>query len=384
MARNNYFAALDARGSIPAYGQMSGILQQQRQAKLQQEAMRQRNMLAEMEMGQQQQFNALAQDPGTTPEQFARAGRSDVANSIENLRRGSTAQEAQQRIEEAKQKVLKAQYALQSPSPMVQAAARKEIEQWGPIAGIGPAAPEKPESFTLSPGQKRFGPNGEQVAGIDPRPDKPTARWRTLTPEEITSAGLPPGSSAQINLETGQINPLGKRDTTGSLSQKDQTTAKLKLNMVQNARQQLDRIKQTFEAGRQGVNAFGPGQGILPTQAGKLFDAAVDQMRSSLTALTRTPGVGAMSDYETRLDQSKFPARTDYETVTAQKLQGIEDFLNTVEQGYTDMLAGPSASAPRNVGAGGGPAKVSSPQEAMRLPPGTQFVTPDGRLKVRP
>lgn len=31
-----------------------------------------------------------------------------------------------------------------------------------------------------------------------------------------------------------------------------------------------------------------------------------------------------------------------------------------------------------------GPVKVSTPQEAMALPPGTQFVTPDGRVKVRP
>lgn len=31
-----------------------------------------------------------------------------------------------------------------------------------------------------------------------------------------------------------------------------------------------------------------------------------------------------------------------------------------------------------------GPVKVSTPEEAMKLPSGTQFMTPDGRLKVRP
>jgi hypothetical protein len=34
-------------------------------------------------------------------------------------------------------------------------------------------------------------------------------------------------------------------------------------------------------------------------------------------------------------------------------------------------------------GGGAGPVRVSSPQEAMRLPPGTVFLTPDGRRKVR-
>lgn len=32
---------------------------------------------------------------------------------------------------------------------------------------------------------------------------------------------------------------------------------------------------------------------------------------------------------------------------------------------------------------GGGPVRVSSPQEAAQLPPGTVFITPDGRRKVR-
>jgi len=30
------------------------------------------------------------------------------------------------------------------------------------------------------------------------------------------------------------------------------------------------------------------------------------------------------------------------------------------------------------------PVQISSPEEAMKLPPGTTFMTPDGRIKVRP
>jgi hypothetical protein len=40
--------------------------------------------------------------------------------------------------------------------------------------------------------------------------------------------------------------------------------------------------------------------------------------------LTRVPGIGAMSDFETRLDQAKFPTRNNYESVGEQQLQALE------------------------------------------------------------
>jgi hypothetical protein len=209
--------------------------------------------------------------------------------------------------------------------------------------------------------------------------------YRTMTPAEIEAAGLPAGTSAQVD-QDGKINVLSKRDTSATLSQKDANTAKLKLNTVKVARNQLQKIKAAYEGGIAGVgpNAFGGAQGWMPTQAGKKFDAAVDQMRSTLTALTRVPGVGAMSDYETRLDQAKFPSRTDYESVTAEKIQGIDDMLNAIESGYSDLLSGGATQQqPPQPTQPTGEVKVSSPQEAMALPPGTVFITPDGRRKVR-
>jgi hypothetical protein len=40
--------------------------------------------------------------------------------------------------------------------------------------------------------------------------------------------------------------------------------------------------------------------------------------------------------------------------------------------------------APMGAPPTGGPVRVNTPQEALALPSGTQFMTPDGRLKVRP
>lgn len=41
------------------------------------------------------------------------------------------------------------------------------------------------------------------------------------------------------------------------------------------------------------------------------------------------------------------------------------------------------AAAPQAEGSSTAPIKVTTPEEAMKLPPGTQFVTPDGRVKIR-
>lgn len=228
--------------------------------------------------------------------------------------------------------------------------------------GVGPAAPERMTPYqqaqielqrekmnqpqTMSPyEQARIDIEKQKLS----QPDVPKETFRPMSPEEVRAAGLPEGTSAQQS-SSGKVDVLSRRDNTGALSQKDATTAKMKLTTVSLARKQLQNIKEKFEQGRSGgMNAFGPGQGMLPTQQGKQFDAAVDQMRSTLTALTRVPGVGAMSDYETKLDQSKFPARTDYETVTAEKIQGIEDMLALIENGYMGLLNGngaPSEGAP--------------------------------------
>jgi DNA-binding TFAR19-related protein (PDSD5 family) len=189
---------------------------------------------------------------------------------------------------------------------------------------------------------------GEKRQVVAQAPSAPASlqrQFRTLSPEEVQAQGFPAGTVVQQDANTGELNVVTKRDNTGSLSQKDMTTARMKLNTVQLARQQLEAIRQRFGDLKGSVSAGAFGQGRLPTERGKAFDAAVDQMRSTLTALTRVPGVGAMSDYETRLDQAKFPSRQNYESVTAQQIDAIDGMLNAIESGYTDLLGGQSQQA---------------------------------------
>ena len=344
-----------------------GAIQQGREDALNQRAMQQRNMLGQLELEQRQQFNALANDPGATADQYSRIGRSDIGNALLNQQQFT----GKQKQVDAERLFLAAQYGLQNPRPkefiaqnfpeiaalnpdfanesdeQVRAGLQDLLGRFGAQAGVAPTP--RPVKWI-----EKKGPRGsiiqihpetgemKQVVGPDNSQPVPGAgkRFRPMMPQEVQGAGLPPGTAAQINDETGQISILSKRDATANLSQKDATTAKQKLVTVQLAKQQLARIRGRFAKLKGSFSAGAFGQGRLPTEAGKSFDAAVDQMRSTLTALTRTPGVGAMSDYETKLDQAKFPARTNYESVTEEQIQAIDDQLTLIDRGYRGLLEG--------------------------------------------
>jgi hypothetical protein len=201
-----------------------------------------------------------------------------------------------------------------------------------------PEAPAKPELRTV----------GDSLVQIDEQGARPIYT-APAKPEKAPAPEKPPAAPSGYRF-TGsgdlQAIPGGPADALSAqkLSPKDTNTARVKINQVKIARTQLLRAKAAWNKIKGGMTA-GPGQGLLPTAGGKAFDAAINAMRGSITSLTRVPGVGAMSDYETRLDQSKFPDRTSYESVTEEQMQGLEDLLNNIESGYADLLDTPKKAA---------------------------------------
>lgn len=355
---------------------------------------RKQNELAQMDLDKRQRVNALAGNPDATPEQYIRAGDPTTGNALLGARQQQTQMDAQT----AKEHYLKNQAVENAADPIAaarellpdniaqyeQAHGQGSFSQLAPdqVKAIAKFAKEKAaaqagvdlqpsptelsrQSFQTKMDEQNFGQQ-KDLAGIQHKyrldeigvqnASKPGRSIRTLTPAEIAANNLPPGTSAQIDENTGKIDVITKRDMTGVLSQKDAATAKQKLTMIRVAKQQLARIKDAYTEGTGGVglNAFGPGQGSLPTQLGKKFDGRVDQMRSTITALTRTPGVGSMSDYETKLDQGKFPDRSNYESVTADKLTGLDDLLSTLESGYSGLLSGNAPDTSSTPAAPGG------------------------------
>lgn len=81
----------------------------------------------------------------------------------------------------------------------------------------------------------------------------------------------------------------------------------------------------------------------------------------------------------TLADPSLLPADKTTLTNYGKMLKEYEDSLNGDAQD-----TGPTPANTAGASATNGPVRVNSPQEALALPPGTAFMTPDGRLKVRP
>ncbi len=374
---------------LAAYGQGQQLVQNSK-----------RNKLLDLQLqnapAEQERANKLAGLQLERTQQAVDAGAKEAkdAAEIEGLKRG----------------IAGAQYVQQATSPKAEAEARYPefvqqykagggdwdsldddgvrgmaghlVEQLSARAGIGPV-----EKF-----ERVEGPRGsviekssrtgalKQVVGPDNTETKPAqsrGRYRALSAPELAAAGLPSGSSAQLDIETGKIDVLSKKDATASLSQKDATTAKIKLNQLKVARQQIANARERFNKIKGSLEA-GPGQfGSLPTERGQSFDKSIDSLRGSITAITRVPGVGSMSDYESKLDQSKFPARNGYESVTEQQLDDLEQQLGTIEQGYTDLLGGAQQPAQQTAApqaqSFASEADAAAAAAAGKLKPGTRI-----------
>ncbi len=129
-------------------------------------------------------------------------------------------------------------------------------------------------------------------------------------------------------------------DTGPAISKDAIAAAQGKLINIGLAKKQLADIEAA-------IDKLGPVDLTGVTPAGKAFDAAVSGLRQTFTAITRVPGLGSMSDYETRLAQAPLPGRGDlYREVMKQKTAQIRMMLDELESGYRSQLGGQAQPAP--------------------------------------
>jgi hypothetical protein len=149
----------------------------------------------------------------------------------------------------------------------------------------------------------------------------------------------------RLNIETGEVTDAGEgyKQPPKPTSNKDAQIAQTKLASIKAAKDQLQKVKDNFSK-LKGTMSAGLGGNLLPTEEGKLFDASVDTMRGLIQGVMKTPGLGSQSDYDAKLDQAKIPSRGNYENVTQQQIDDLEQIINTMEQGYLGA-AGSSVSA---------------------------------------
>jgi hypothetical protein len=142
-------------------------------------------------------------------------------------------------------------------------------------------------------------------------------------------------------------------------------------------------------------NKLGGGK-FSPTEVRSNIKGSTEALAASIKPLIRAPGEGVWTD----ADQARLVAVVgDLATASTadeyyRRLNDVRDRIKANFGLDINFEANPKNNA-RLPPTGGQPApaqasgasqplvRVSTPEEAMRLPPGTQFMTPDGRVKVR-
>lgn len=125
-----------------------------------------------------------------------------------------------------------------------------------------------------------------------------------------------------------------------------------KLKLLPNVRTQYERVRTLYnEMIEEGTLSRGALGGLVPgaIAGGKAeqFDKAAGALRKSILSLTRIPGVGSMSNYETVLDEQALPSRWGSDAGRLEAINGIGTILDSYEAGYKDMLGNPApARAP--------------------------------------
>jgi hypothetical protein len=166
---------------------------------------------------------------------------------------------------------------------------------------------------------------------------------RTLTPDEVKSAGLRPGTVAQVDSE-GKVQVIQTppaEAASGRLSAtqlRQANAAKAKLIDLQAVKNQLALVQDKFQPLQNSFSAGPFGGGMLPTEDGKRYDAAVSLLQQFVRKLTRTPGEGSMSDWEGKLAMLANPSRNDYESVTQDKIDQLSTLVDQITQGYESLL----------------------------------------------
>lgn len=362
-----------------------GAMEMGRQSRQQSIENKSRNALNQMEVGRQQTLNALMADPNATPDQFARAGRTDISNYMLGQQNAATEEKRQS----AKMLVQAAQYALESGNPkefirqnypqlaqrnptfetdtdeQIKASLQEAIGVFGPQAGIGPApAPVKYETVQGPRGARiqRNSLTGEEKQIVGPDNSQPSvaqsSSFEAMTPDEIKVYGLPPGSSAQINRATGQVQVLNKPSVAPQQSaaeRKAMVEAKVKMPRVSAAMRRAERLDKAIQAiGKNWFLDGGPAdaKALQYSKEGREVIAASAQLMPELTALTRVPGIGSQSDLESRLASLALPSLEFDPETNARSMAELHAFIQDLKAAYETIATGgaPVNDVPEDVG----------------------------------
>lgn len=277
-------------------------------------------------------------------------------------------------------------------------------------AGVAPVEPEKPAEYTLGPGQARF-VGGEQVASMAPTPSASASRsFRTITKEEAKLLGLPDGGVYQMDNNTGQVSVVSKAPDTrsggggglpvGALRIVDE--ARQAINSSKESLGLVDRAVATINSGKVNLGMFNNAVARGRNLAGASSEASraytdvrqtFEKLRNNYLLLAK--GVQTEGDAQRAWNSEIGESAQNDNKLAVQQLSKARSLIermvqmqgDRIETVYANYGARPpeiGGGAPTTAGGQNQPVRVNTPEEAAALPSGTEFITPDGRRKVRP
>lgn len=157
-------------------------------------------------------------------------------------------------------------------------------------------------------------------------------------------------------------NPLPSQTVTGGgLTRQQAGVARQKLNSLGPIENQINRVEQAMEgAEKGGYTGYVAGNvpGGLDAKS-DVFDKSVATLATLVRQLTRVPGEGAMSDYESRLAALTLPSRTDTPEGRRESLEGMRQLIREIRAGYSEMLGQvPAGTAPAAPHASSAPGNI--------------------------
>lgn len=237
-----------------------------------------------------------------------------------------------------------------------------------------------------------------QVVGPDNTEAARRSSFRSATADEISARGLPSGTSAQVDDATGRFDVINKPDQNLQFARADKlrdeyNSQSKEFTMIGDAYQRLESAATEPSAAGDLALIFSFMKILDPTSVVREQEFANAQNAAGIPDRVRAA-------YNRALNGERLPPsqRNDFLTQARNLYKGQEKRQLSVRNRYSSLAKKAGVDVDYVVGdlpeqqasatqqpvsqpqvQQNGPVRVSSAAEASKLPPGTVFVTPDGR-----
>lgn len=188
--------------------------------------------------------------------------------------------------------------------------------------------------------------NGSRVVATG----APKKGWAPIPQAEADALGLPRGPVYQRGPdgEIKSVTGTASAADGGQLTKTQAGVIRTKLKSINSIESQIGRVEAAMrDLDKKGwTGALG---GLVPGSfdaESDRFDKAVAALSPLIRQLTRVPGEGAMSDYESRLAELTLPSRRSTPEGRKEVIDSMKELLRNTRMGYRELLGEAATVAP--------------------------------------